>query len=104
DPFCWAGHYAGRTFCRDVGNPVDNAPGSDGAEETARFHYVVHECRPDHREHFRAPTTPPTDIFAAGGKVAYHWPEEKSLEEAKIILFAVPLPVRNRIVDSDSGP
>jgi hypothetical protein len=92
DPFCWAAHYAGRTFCRDVGCPVACAPGSEEQEaETPRFRYVVHECRPDHRERFRKPTTPVADLVAAGGKVVYHWPEGMPLEEASIILFAVPL-------------
>jgi hypothetical protein len=92
DPFCWAAHYAGRTFCRDSSCPVVCAPGYEGVQtEIPRFRYVVHECRPDHREKFRKPTTPVSDLVAAGGKVVYHWPEQASLEKAEIVLFAVPL-------------
>jgi len=95
DPFCWAAHYAGRTFCHDAGGPVANAPGSEGTPaDMPRFRYVVHECRPDHREHFRKPTAPLADLFAAGGKVVYYWPKRKPLEEADILLFRLPLPFR----------
>jgi hypothetical protein len=101
DPFCWAAHYAGRTFCH-AGGPVANAPGSEqfpGTEEsevTTRFRYVVHECRPDHRERFRKPTVPVAELEAAGGTVVYHWPERKSLEDAAILLFRLPLPNRKQ--------
>jgi len=59
---------------------------------TTRFRYVVHECRPDHREHFRKPSSPVAGLVAAGGKAVYSWPEQESLEDAKIVLFAVPIP------------
>jgi hypothetical protein len=59
---------------------------------TTRFRYVVHECRPDHREHFRKPTSPVADLIASGGQAVYHWPEAIPLEEAQIILFVVPVP------------
>jgi hypothetical protein len=92
DPFCWAAHYAGRTFCRDAdGRPLAQASDSEESQVTTRFRYVVHECRPDHREGFRKPTTPVSDLIAAGGKAIYHWPERMPLEEANIVLFAVPL-------------
>ena len=95
DPFCWAAHYAGRTFCREVGSPVACAPGYEGAQiRTPRFRYVVHECRPDHRDRFRKPTTLVDDLVATGGKVVYHWPERESLEDANILLFCLPLPFR----------
>ena len=61
---------------------------------TTRFRYVVHECRPDHREQFRKPTTPVAEFAATGGKAVYSWPEQESLEDAKIVLFAVPIPGR----------
>src|SRR5207253_484 len=79
DPFCWAAHYAGRTFCREAGGTVAHAPSSEdspGSEEskmTTRFRYVVHECRPDHREQFRKPTTPVAEFAATGGKAVYSW-------------------------------
>jgi 4-amino-4-deoxy-L-arabinose transferase-like glycosyltransferase len=84
DPFCWVAHYAGRTFLRE---PPVSISTSD-----QRFRYVVHECRPDHRDRFRKPSARVNDLIAAGGKVVYHWPTDRSLEEAQIILFAVPLP------------
>jgi len=83
DPFCWAAHYAGRTFLRDakVSSPC----------VTQRYRYVVHDCRPDHRDRFRKASAPVDDLIAAGGKAVYHWPEGMPEEEASIILFAVPL-------------
>jgi hypothetical protein len=91
DPFCWAAHYAGRTFCRNTGGPVARAPGSEDSQAPTRYRYVVHECRPDHREKFRKPTTPVDNLVAAGAQVVYHWPEGIPRDEAQIILFAVPL-------------
>jgi hypothetical protein len=96
DPFCWAAHYAGRTFCRHPDGPVANVPGSECAEVMTRYRYVVHECRPDHREHFRKPSFPVADLLAAGGKIVYHWPERQSLEDASILLFCLPLPFRQQ--------
>lgn len=83
DPFCWAAHYAGRTFLRE--------PPLSSPSVIQRYRYVVHDCRPDHRDRFRKPSAPVADLIAAGGKVVFHWPELMPLEEAKIILFAVPL-------------
>src|SRR5262249_58492671 len=89
DPFCWAAHYAGRTFCRDAAGPGAKSWGSEDSQAMIRFRYIVHECRPDHREKFRKPTTPVADLVAAGGLPVYHWPEQKSLQDANIVLFAV---------------
>ncbi|HEV2946438.1 MAG TPA: glycosyltransferase family 39 protein [Gemmataceae bacterium] len=83
DAFSWATHYAGRTFCDDPGASV---PGCN-----PRYRYVVHDCRPDHRDQFRKHSTPIHNLVAAGGEVVYHWPEQVPLEEAQIVLFAVPL-------------
>jgi 4-amino-4-deoxy-L-arabinose transferase-like glycosyltransferase len=87
DDFCWAAHYAGLTF-------RDDLPGSASAGEP-RYRYVVHDCRPDHRDRFRKPSAPVDNLVAAGGKAVYHWPEQVPMEEAQIILFAVPLATRN---------
>jgi hypothetical protein len=87
DDFCWAAHYAGLTF-------RDDLPGSASAGEP-RNRYVVHDCRPDHRDRFRKPSAPVDNLVAAGGKAVYHWPEQVPMEEAQIILFAVPLATRN---------
>jgi hypothetical protein len=83
DAFCWAEHYAGRTFTDDLPKPA-----SDG---NLRYRYIVHDCRPDHRDRFRNHSTPVDDLIAAGGKAVYHWPEDVPLEEAELVLFAVPL-------------
>jgi len=83
DPFCWAAHYAGRTFLRETPEASLSC--------TPCFRYVVHDCRPDHRDRFRKPSAPIGNLVAAGGQVVYHWPEEVHVEEANILLFAVPL-------------
>jgi hypothetical protein len=83
DPFCWAAHYAGRTFPNPSDSPVDPS--------ICRHRYIVHECRPDHREKYRPPSIPEADIRAAGGRIAYHWPSESPLTEAKILLYDVSL-------------
>jgi len=83
DPFCWAAHYAGRTFLREpTAPPLANVP---------HYRYVVHDCRPDHRDRFRKPSAPIANLVSAGGTVVYHWPEQVPVEEANILLFAVPL-------------
>jgi hypothetical protein len=83
DPFCWAAHYAGRTFVMPSDQPVD--------QSVCRHRYIVHECRPDHRERYRAPSIPEADIRAAGGKVVYHWPSDGPRNQAKILLYDIPL-------------
>jgi hypothetical protein len=83
DPFCWAAHYAGRTFVRE--------PTAPSPPNFPRYRYIVHDCRPDHRDRFRKPSAPIADLIASGGKVVYHWPAKIPLEEAKIVLFAFPL-------------
>jgi len=87
DDFSWAAHYAGLTF-------RDDSSASAPAGEP-RYRYVVHDCRPDHRDRFRKPSAPVENLVAAGGKAVYHWPVQVPLEEAQLILFAVPLTSRN---------
>jgi hypothetical protein len=83
DPFCWAAHYAGRTFLSPNSAPV--------GPSLCRHRFIVHECRPDHREKYRPPSIPEADILAAGGVVVYHWPSNTSLGEAKILLYDIPM-------------
>jgi hypothetical protein len=83
DPFCWAVHYAGRTF-----QTSDAPPPAIGI---CRHRFIVHECRPDHRDRYRPPSIPEAEILAAGGNTVYHWPTQGSLDDAKIVLYDIPL-------------
>jgi hypothetical protein len=83
DPFCWAAHYAGRTF-----QTSDAPPPAIGI---CRHRFIVHECRPDHRDRYRPPSIPEAEILAAGGNTVYHWPTQGSLDDAKIVLYDIPL-------------
>jgi 4-amino-4-deoxy-L-arabinose transferase-like glycosyltransferase len=83
DPFCWAAHYAGRTFLRESQTPSPQA--------MQRYRYVVLDCRPDHHDQYRHASVPPDELISAGGKVVYHWPEKVPEKDASIVLYAVPL-------------
>lgn len=87
DPYCWAKHYAGRTFMDDANQTDLSAP---------EYHfYIVRERRPDRREHAHLPTIPEKEIIASGGKIVYHWPEQQSEEKADVVVYRVPLPDSN---------
>jgi hypothetical protein len=79
DPFCWAHFYAGKLFL-------------EGAQPTAPpgyvpTRYVVMEG--PNREHSRLPMMPEARMYAEHGKVVYHWPATKPLEEGKVFVYAV---------------
>jgi hypothetical protein len=93
DDFCWAAHYAGLTF-RDDSSASAPAVGP-------RYRYIVHDCRPDHRDRFRKPSAPIDNLAAVGGKAVFYWPQGTSLEDAKIVLFAVPIPTGKRQTSKD---
>ena len=50
--------------------------------------YVVIE-HSDH-DHIRLPQIAQSLQLAARGQAVYHWPEDKSMEEAKVLVYAVP--------------
>jgi hypothetical protein len=81
DPFCWAHYYAGRVFWEGVTPPAP--PGYIPTQ------YVVMEKSPS-SDHSRLPTIDYAKALAARGQVVYHWPVEKALTDAKILVYAVP--------------
>jgi hypothetical protein len=81
DPFCWAHYYAGRVFWEGLTPPAP--PGYIPTQ------YVVLERSPS-SDHSRLPTIDHAKALAARGHVVYHWPVEKTEEEAKILVYAVP--------------
>ena len=80
DPFCWAHYYAGRVFME--GMTPEPPPGY------TPMSYVVIE-HSDH-DHIRLPQIAQSLQLAARGQAVYHWPEDKSVEEAKVLVYAVP--------------
>jgi 4-amino-4-deoxy-L-arabinose transferase-like glycosyltransferase len=80
DPFCWAHYYAGRVFME--GKTPEPPPGY------TPMSYVVIE-HSDH-DHIRLPQIAQSLRLAARGSVVYHWPENKSVEEAKVLVYGVP--------------
>jgi hypothetical protein len=81
DPFCWAHYYAGKLF--EEGSEPIVPPGYTPTR------YVVMESLD--REHSRLPMIPEAKRFAEHGKIVYHWPEKKGLEEGKVFVYAVPV-------------
>jgi hypothetical protein len=78
DPFCWAHYYAGKVFLEGTNPAVP--PGH------VPTRYVVM----DDREHTRLPLMPQAKQYAEKGKLVYHWPENKPLENATVFVYAVP--------------
>lgn len=88
DPFCWAAYFA-------------NGPASEpyrGEGSTQRVHYVVLE--PEHRPHSRLPLLDLAREVARGGQIVYHWPPERAVDKADVVLYrVVPQPPAG-----DNGP
>lgn len=82
DPFCWAHYYSGRVFWEGRTPPVP--------EGHPLTHYVVLE-QSDH-EHIRLPRIAESQALARQGRLVYHWPPERAPEDAKVFVFAVPIP------------
>jgi hypothetical protein len=83
DPFCWAHYYAGKVF--EEGKTPEVPPGQTPTR------YVVMDATD--REHGRLPLFPEAKQLAAQGQVVYHWPENRPVENAKILVYAVPMPL-----------
>ena len=79
DPFCWAHYYAGRVFQEGAAPPLQ--PGY------TPINYVIVE-RSNH-EHIRLPDVPKLEKFASFGRPVYHWPENKSEGNAKVLVYQV---------------
>ncbi|HEY2783951.1 MAG TPA: glycosyltransferase family 39 protein [Fimbriiglobus sp.] len=74
DPFCWAEYYAGRTYDHIPPDP----PG-------AKVSYAILETGPS--PHSRLPRLEHAKIIAAAGKVVYYWPENGTVEQAKVLVY-----------------
>jgi hypothetical protein len=77
DPYCWAHYYAGRVFLE----------GTAPAARSMQVNYVVVE-HADH-EHVRLVGLEKAVEFASFGRPVYHWPEKKSVENAKVVVYEV---------------
>lgn len=80
DPFCWAHYYAGRVF-QEADGPVVAEPGYKPTS------YVVLENTDN--EHSRLPLIETAVQLSHTGKPVYHWPENKPVEQAKVIVYAI---------------
>jgi hypothetical protein len=81
DPFCWAHYFAGRVFLEGTTPTVP--PGYRPTE------YVVLEH--SGHEHVHLPSAAEAEERAKQGKVVYHWPENKPVNEARVCVYAVAL-------------
>jgi hypothetical protein len=86
DPFCWAEFYAGRTMYSE---PVRDYSRTDN--------YVILEPN-NPNPHSKLPLIPLAKKIAAKGdwKVVYQWPENVSVEKAKVLIYRSP-PIREHI-------
>jgi hypothetical protein len=75
DGHCWAHFYAGEVF--EEWQPVYTIPGT-------RYFVVGRHKDPDGISGPAEPT--PT------GQIVYHWPPERPLEKADVVIYAAPLP------------
>ena len=79
DPFCWANYYAGRIF-------MENGKTEPATGYRPVNYFVVEHA--DH-EHYRLNVFREDEIVAAGGKVVYHWPENRSEADGKVFVYAL---------------
>jgi Dolichyl-phosphate-mannose-protein mannosyltransferase len=82
DPFCWAHFYAGRVF-HDEANPVGPP-----------WWYVVLETSDN--QHSRLPLIPEAKAKASIGSLVYHWPEDRPVQQAQVVVYKVPWAVAGR--------
>jgi hypothetical protein len=75
DPFCWVGWYSGHTLYFEP--PHD---------PKTRVHYAVVE-RNSPTPHSRLPALPHAEVFAASGKLVYHWPEDVPADRARVHIY-----------------
>jgi len=80
DPFCWAHFYANRVFWEGK-----TPPAPPGYKPTQ---YVVIEH--SEHDHTRLPTMERALRLAAQGHAVYHWPTNKSEEDSKVLVYAIP--------------
>jgi hypothetical protein len=78
DPFCWAHYYSGKLF--EEGTKPALLPDH---EPTL---YVVMEKG----EHLRLPLMTEAKKLAEQGAIVYHWPEQATMDRAKIFIYSVP--------------
>jgi hypothetical protein len=88
--FGWAKYYAGRLFL-----PPRNAPRDPALPATC---YVVKGYSRE-RPRLYGPTNAFADMTeqqlrAAGGRLVYHWPERYPVNRAKVVVWAVRLPLQ----------
>jgi hypothetical protein len=78
DPFRWAEFYAGRTL---------------RSAEPANVHagnvYVILEPNSP-TPHSRLPLLPQAEYIARSGTAVYHWPPEKPLDQARVVVYRSP--------------
>ncbi|MGE3807915.1 MAG: hypothetical protein AB7K24_24890, partial [Gemmataceae bacterium] len=79
DPFCWTHYYAGRVFLERSKPPVP--PGHQ------RVAYTILD---NSRHHSRLPELKQAKALANVGTPVYHWPTQRTLDDADIIVYAVP--------------
>jgi hypothetical protein len=108
DPFCWASYYAGRLFLED-------RPGMEPADYRPTQYVVVEgksneaphsrprslgsllfgaAATPDRPEgdHYRLPLMAHALSLTQNGRLVYHWPEQVPEANAKVKVYAVPMP------------
>jgi hypothetical protein len=81
DDHCYAHYYAGRVFQEEKPLPQDG--------HSPRTYVVISRGKED-----RAPTHAYTmtedQARRAGGRLVYHWPEDRPAEKARVVIFRLP--------------
>jgi hypothetical protein len=82
DDHCWANFYAGRALAREE-MPPSNVP------DEAKGFVVI--SRASERG---SPTTPrmfqEEELLSRGGSVVFHWPQGQSIQQARVLIYALP--------------
>jgi hypothetical protein len=81
DPFAWAEFYAGRSMYAD--------PIRERNDYHIKNTYVILEPS-NPNPHSKLPMIPTAQRIAEKGIVVYHWPENASVEKAKVVVYKAP--------------
>ncbi|HEV3118388.1 MAG TPA: glycosyltransferase family 39 protein [Gemmataceae bacterium] len=77
DPYCWAHYYSGRLFLE--GTKPTASPG-----QAINGYIVIEHSKSDH---IRLEAVPLAEEFSTFGKAVFHWPENVSEANAKILVY-----------------
>jgi 4-amino-4-deoxy-L-arabinose transferase-like glycosyltransferase len=84
DDHCWAHYYAGWVFLerKEIPRPAD-----------ARRFVVINRSN-EKKQPSHLPTLPENEVRRQGGRVVYHWPENRPADAARVLVYVMAAPGR----------